>query len=87
MAVVWVPSLLRDLTGGQARVSAPGRTVGEVLEALDARYPGLKERLCEGGQLSPLISVAVDGKRTRLALLEPVGEGSEIQFLPAVSGG
>jgi molybdopterin synthase sulfur carrier subunit len=87
MAVVWVPSLLRDLTAGQAQVRAPGRTVGEVIEALERAYPGVRARLCEGGQLSPLIAVAVDGRRGSRGLLEPVGEESEIHFLPAVSGG
>jgi len=87
MAVVWIPSLMRDLSGGQAQLSAPGRTVGEVIEALDAVYPGVKERLCEGGRISPLIAVVVDGRRSRLGLSEPVAEHSEIHFLPAVSGG
>lgn len=87
MAVVWVPSLLRDLTAGQAQVRLPGRTVGEVIEALERAHPGVRERLCEGEQLSPLLAVSVDGRRGSLGLLEPVGEESEIHFLPAVSGG
>jgi hypothetical protein len=38
MAVVWIPSLMRDLTGGQEQVSAPGKTVGRVIAALDEAY-------------------------------------------------
>ncbi|MCL6430991.1 MAG: MoaD/ThiS family protein [Anaerolineae bacterium] len=87
MAVVWIPSLMRDLTGGQARVSAPGRTVAEVLDALEAAYPGVRERLCPGGRLHPSLAVVVDGRRAPLGLFEPVGEESEVQFVPAVSGG
>lgn len=87
MAVVWIPSLMRDLTGGQERVCVPGKTVGQVLAALDEAYPGVKERLCAGERLIPTITVSVDGKIARLGLLEAVGEQSEIRFVPAVAGG
>ena len=49
MPVVWIPALLRDLTGGEETVTVPGETVQQVIEKLDERYPGIKERLCEGG--------------------------------------
>ena len=87
MATVWIPPLMRDLTTGQQRVSIPGGTVGEVIEALDAAYPGMKARLCEGEQLDPGIAVSVDGRVAPLGLLAPVDEQSEVHFLPAVSGG
>ncbi len=87
MAVVHIPSLMRDLTGGQAEVSAPGRTVGQVIESLEAQYPGVRERLCEGGRISPQLSVSVDGRLARLGLAQPVRETSEILFLPLVGGG
>jgi sulfur-carrier protein len=87
MATVVVPNLMRDLTGGQAQVEAPGRTIRAVIEALDERYPGVRARLCDGDTLSPVLTVAVDGKLSRLGLLQPVGEMSEIRFLPAIEGG
>jgi molybdopterin synthase sulfur carrier subunit len=87
MAVVWIPSLMRDLTGGQERVRVPGKTVGQVLAALEEAHPGVKGRLCEGERLAPTIMVSVDGKIARLGLLEPVREQSEIRFLPAIAGG
>jgi molybdopterin converting factor small subunit len=87
MAVVWIPSLLRDLTAGQGQVNLPGTTVGQLIDALDAAYPGLKARLCEGDHLDPAIVVSVDGRIARLGLLAPVGEQSEVHFLPAVAGG
>ncbi len=87
MPIVWVPSLMRDLTGGEERVTAPGRTVGEVIEALERSFPGARARLCEGGRLAPQVAALVDGRRAPLGLLEPVREESEIRFVPAVSGG
>lgn len=87
MATVWIPALLRGFTNGQAQVDVPGNTVGEVIETLDAAYPGMKERLCQGEQIGPRIAVSVDGRMAPLGLLAPVDEQSEVHFLPAVSGG
>ena len=78
---------MRDLTGGQATVEAAGRTVGDVLDALDAVYPGVRARLCTAGALDPAIAVRVDGRAAALGLAAPVGPRSEIQFLPAMAGG
>ena len=87
MAVVHIPSLMRDLTGGREKAEAPGHTVGEVIEALERSFPGVRARLCEGDRLKPGLAVLVDGRSGRLGLQEPAGEQSEILFVPAVSGG
>jgi sulfur-carrier protein len=84
---VWIPAQMRDLTGGRSRVAVPGRTVRQVVENLDAEYPGAGSRLLEDGRLSPLLAVAVDSEVSTLGLLQPVGEESEVHFIPAVSGG
>jgi sulfur-carrier protein len=78
---------MRNLVNGQERVSVPGRTVAEVFDALEAAYPGVKERLLEGDRLIPGMTVAVGGKRARRGLLEPLDEQSEVRFLLAVAGG
>lgn len=85
--MVWIPALLRSLTGEQARVDVDGGTVGELIEALEARYPGLQARLLLGERLHPTLSVAVDGEISLLGLRQPVRSESEIHFLPAVRGG
>jgi molybdopterin synthase sulfur carrier subunit len=87
MATVWIPSLLRELTGGQETVSVSGATVRQVIDALERDYPGLKDRLCAGGALRPGISVAVDTQVATLGLAQPVGTNSEVHFLPAIGGG
>jgi molybdopterin synthase sulfur carrier subunit len=87
MPVLYIPPLMRDLTGGQPQVRVPGQTVGEAIEALDAAYPGTKARLCEGERLAPGLAVAVDGRRAAQGLHTPLGEESEVRFLPAVAGG
>jgi len=87
MATVWIPSLLRDLTGGQAQVNTPGETVGQVIDALDRIYPGLKARLSDGQRLNPALMVSIDGRVATRGLSARVSEQSEIHFLPVVAGG
>jgi molybdopterin synthase sulfur carrier subunit len=87
MAIVWIPAQLRDLTAGQPTLTVPGGTVAEVIAALDCAYPGVRDRLCDGDALRSGLVVAVDTQIARLGLQEPVGETSEVHFLPAIGGG
>jgi molybdopterin synthase sulfur carrier subunit len=87
MAVVWIPALLRDLTGGQETVTATGTDVRQVIEALDRQFPGVKQRLCDENGLRAGVAVAVDTQVARLGLRQPVGANSEVHFLPAIAGG
>ena len=85
--MVYIPTLLQGLTGGRSAITVAGATVGEVIDNLDRAWPGIGERLAEGGRLRPNISVAVDGEVTPMGLLEPVGEASEVHFVAAIKGG
>jgi sulfur-carrier protein len=87
MATVWIPAQLRTLSGGQDRVDVVGSTVGEVIDALDCLYPGMKARLCDENGLRRGIAVAVDSLQPRLGLLEVVEPASEVHFIPAIAGG
>ena len=87
MAIVHIPPLMRDLTGGQDKVSAPGKTVAQVIDALDAAYPGVKARVSDGDHLAPGVAVSVDGVIARLGLRAPVKAGSVLRFLPVIEGG
>ena len=88
MATVFIPSLLEGLTGGARTVEVSGRNLRQVINALDERFPGMKERLLdEDGALIPEILAAIDGETNHLGLLQPVTETTEIQFVPAIGGG
>jgi len=87
LAQVYIPGLLRELTGGRETVEAEGSTVRQVVESLGRVYPGLAERLVEQGRLRPNISVAVDGEISSIGLLEEVAAGSEVHFITAIKGG
>ena len=87
MPVVGIPSLLRHLTNGQRILSLEGNTVREVIDNLDKRYPGMKDRLCDGDRLRPSISIVVDGHTSALKLRHRLEESSEVHFVISISGG
>lgn len=87
MATVFIPSLMQKLSDGKSRVEIEGSSVRQIVNNLDAAYPGFKERLVEDGRIKGNISVAIDGEITPLGMLEKVGENSEVHFLPAIGGG
>jgi sulfur-carrier protein len=87
MPTVWIPPLMRSLAGGQEHIAVPGETVREVIEALDARHPGLKERLCQDDRLSPGLTLTVDGVMSHKGLRQRLNEDSEVHFVPAIGGG
>jgi sulfur-carrier protein len=87
MAVVVLPrSLVVLFPGADRRVTADGRTVGELIDALDRRWPGLRDRLCDQGPtLREFINAYVDGQPADLG--SAVAPGSTVHILPAVAGG
>lgn len=87
MPVVGIPSLLRELTGGQSSITVAGDTVRDVIDNLERLHPGIKDRLCDGDHLRPSIAVVVDGATSTLKLRHRLSESSEIHFVIAISGG
>lgn len=87
MPVVAIPALMRNLTDGEDSVTIPGATIREVIENLETRYPGTKEKLCDGDRIHPSIGVYVNGVLTRVGMHERVDADAELHFLPAISGG
>ncbi|MDQ2895807.1 MAG: MoaD family protein [Actinomycetota bacterium] len=86
---VKIPSQLREATGGESIASVDGATVGEVLDALYARYGELRSRIAEDGGLRRFVNVYVGGEDIRFTegLDTPVTDGDEVTILPAVAGG
>jgi molybdopterin synthase sulfur carrier subunit len=87
LPTVYIPTLLRTLTGGRESVEVEGGTVRQVIDNLDQAWPGLRDRLLDEGNLRPNISVAVDGEVTPMGLIEAVGPASEVHFIAAIKGG
>jgi len=87
VARVLIPALLRSITGGLAEATVEGKSVREVIGALELRFPGIGERLVQENRLRPGLSVAVDGVVSHVGLREPVKPDSEVIFIAALSGG
>lgn len=91
MAVdIRVPSILRKLVNGSKTVQANGATVASVLNDLEKRYPGFKERLVSAdGGLNQFVAVYVNDEDIKFLkeLDTTVKDGDVISILPAVAGG
>jgi sulfur-carrier protein len=88
--LVRVPTILRSYTGGAAEVTAAEGTLREVIEGLDAAYPGLGGRILdEGGKLRRFVNVYVGEEDVRFAqgLDTEVAAGARVSIIPAVAGG
>jgi len=88
--VVMIPTVLRARTGNRASVRVAGRTVREVIEALEQEYPGLRFNLCyETGGLREYVNIFVGGENVRYLneLETPVTAGMTIRILQSVAGG
>ena len=87
MADLHLPGTLPPLFAGlPRRLEIDAGTVVEVIDRLDERWPGLRDRLCEPGPaLRPHIHVYVDGERA--ALETSLEERSRVDVIAAISGG
>ena len=72
MALVFIPSLMRNLTEGKDRVEVEGRTLRQVVNNLDAIYPGIKELVVENDRVRPGLALAVDGVVSATGLMGEV---------------
>ena len=78
---------MQKLTDGQTQIEVEGETVRQVVEALEERYPGFKDRIVADDRIKTEIAVAVDGEVVVAGLRARVGPESEVHFLPALAGG
>jgi len=87
MATVFIPALLRKLTGGKDRTSATGLTLKAIIDDLERQFPGFRDRVVEHGDLAGSIAVSINGEVITGGLSESVPADSEIHFVPAIAGG
>ncbi|GAA2399954.1 MoaD/ThiS family protein [Nonomuraea africana] len=87
---VRIPTILRTYTGGNAEVSGEGGTLREVLQKLDADYPGIGARILdESGKIRRFVNVYVGEEDVRFVdgLDSATPAGAQISIIPAVAGG
>src|SRR6266851_2424905 len=84
------PIALRARIGNRDAVVVAGRTVGEIIDALDHDFPGLRFNLChETGELRPFVNIFLNRENIRYlqGLETPVHIGATIHILQSVAGG
>ena len=87
MISVLIPSQLASYTDGATRVAARGATIDEVLQDLDARFPGLRFRVVdEQDRVRRHMRIFVGLEETR-AVGRAVADGDEVLIFGALSGG
>lgn len=91
MAVqVRIPTPLRSLTNDAEVVEVEASTIGGAIEALQARFPGIKERLVdEAGEVRRFVNVYVNEEDIRFLQNQdsPLKDGDEVSIIPAIAGG
>jgi molybdopterin converting factor small subunit len=86
---VSIPTILRTYTDGAKRVEAEGTTLAALITDLDARHPGLGDRLLDAGELRRFVNVYKNDEDVRFlgGLATPLADGDAVTVLPAVAGG
>ncbi len=75
--------------GGEARVDLEGRSVGECLKNLVARFPAMQAKLfAKPDKLHGYVEILVNAQPTvPLELAYPLKDGDEVAILVFLSGG
>jgi sulfur-carrier protein len=86
---VRIPTILRTYTGGAKAVSAEGDTLAGLIDDLESRHPGLRDRLVEDGGLRRFVNVYLNDEDVRFlgGLGTELSDGDSVTVLPAVAGG
>ena len=87
---VRIPGPLRRLTNGDQQADVEATNLKEIIDALEVRYPGMKERLLdESGDLRYFVNVYLNGEDVRFLqdLDTATKAGDEVSIVPAVAGG
>jgi molybdopterin synthase sulfur carrier subunit len=87
---VRIPTPLRKLTNNEELVPVTATTVGGAITELQARFPGIKERLLdEQGAVRRFVNVYVNEEDIRFLQNQqtPLKDGDEISIIPAIAGG
>lgn len=90
MAVkVRIPTPLQKLTQGKEEVECVPGTIMDIVTDLDKRFPGIGERISEGGKIRRFVNIYVNEEDIRFLKAEDttVKDGDEVSIIPAIAGG
>ena len=89
-ATVRIPTPLRKLTNDEELVAVNAATIGDAINELQTRYPGIKERLLDdSGAVRRFVNVYLNEEDIRFLQNQQtkLKDGDEISIIPAIAGG
>ncbi len=86
---VRVTANLQKLVGGRRAVFGEGETVADLLDDLDAKFPGFKQNILSNGRLHRFVNIYLNDEDIRFLrqLDTPLRDGDVVSILPALAGG
>ena len=86
---VRIPTILRNLTDGEKAVQGKGSSLDELINDLETRHPGLRDRLVDEKGLRRFVNVYLNDEDVRFigGLETALEDGDTVTVLPAVAGG
>ena len=87
MATIFIPAQLRELTAGVEQLEMDVHNVRAVINQLEQRFPGIRDRLCQQDQISPSLQISIDSVITSRGMIAKIQPNSEVHFIPAIAGG
>ena len=87
---VRIPQPLQKLTGGKDLVEVSSSDVKGLVDDLEGKFPGLKERICdETGKIRRFINIYVNEEDVRFQQGDATAlkDGDEVSIIPAIAGG
>ncbi|HEV8244160.1 MAG TPA: MoaD family protein [Polyangiaceae bacterium] len=89
MIIVRIPTPLRSLTGGEEQVQVSGETLRDVINSLEAKHPGVRDRLLDEKGVRRFVNIYVGDEDVRFldGLETKLKSGDEVSIVPAIAGG
>jgi molybdopterin synthase sulfur carrier subunit len=90
MAVkVRIPTPLQKFTSGKVEVESGAKNILELVDELEKNYPGMKERLSDGGKIRRFVNIYVNEEDIRFMNKEETAlkDGDTVSIVPAIAGG
>lgn len=86
---VKVTATLQKMVGGQRMIEGEGHTVGEVIDDLERKHPGIKDMVMVDGEIHRFVNIYLNDEDVRFLeqLNTPLKEGDVLSILPALAGG
>jgi|TARA_B110000263_G_scaffold220535_1_gene208464 molybdopterin synthase sulfur carrier subunit len=85
-----VTSVIEKFVGGQRSFESEGKTIDELIQAINNEFPGFANQLLEeDGELRRFVNIYINDEDVRYlgGLATELKDNDEVSILPALAGG